>query len=87
MNGALFVPLDLSPERGILFRITHIANLPWLLAHGLPCAKGGIADPNFVAIGNGELIGKRMEWPVPLAPGGTLILIGAERVVMALERG
>lgn len=71
-EGAGSVPIDLSPERGLLFRITHVANLPWLLANGLPCANGGMADPNFVAIGNGELIAKRMEWPVPLPPGGTL---------------
>jgi ssDNA thymidine ADP-ribosyltransferase, DarT len=66
------MPLKLTPERGLLFRITHIANLPWLLANGLHCAKGAAADPNFIAIGNPDLIGKRAHHPVPLAPGGTL---------------
>ena len=64
--------LDLSPERGLLFRITHIGNLPWLLANGLYCANGAAADPNFVAIGNPDLIGKRADRPVPHSPGGTL---------------
>jgi len=64
--------LDLSPERGLLFRITHIANLPWLLANGLHCANGAVADPDFVAIGNPDLIGKRAGRPVPHPPGGTL---------------
>ncbi|MEQ9245541.1 MAG: DUF4433 domain-containing protein [Nitratireductor sp.] len=63
--------LDLSPERGLLFRITHIDNLPWLLANGLHCANGA-ADPNFVSIGNPDLIGKRAHRQVPIEPGGTL---------------
>lgn len=66
------MPLDLTPEHGLLFRITHVANLPWLLANGLHCANGAAADPNFVAIGNPDLIGKRTSRPVPIAPGGTL---------------
>ncbi len=64
--------LNLTSERGLLFRITHIANLPWLLANGLHCASGTTADPNFVAIGNPDLIGKRAHRRVPIPPGGTL---------------
>jgi ssDNA thymidine ADP-ribosyltransferase, DarT len=64
--------LKLTPERGLLFRITHVANLPWLLANGLHCANGAAADPNFVAIGNPDLIGKRAHRAVPIPPGGTL---------------
>ena len=66
------MPLDLTPERGLLFRITHIANLPWLLTNGLPCANGSAADQNFVAIGNPDLIGNRARRRVPIPPGGTL---------------
>lgn len=51
------MPLDLTPVRGLLFRITHAANLKWLLANRLHCANGAAADPNFVAIGNPDLIG------------------------------
>jgi hypothetical protein len=64
--------LNLTPERGLLFRITHVANLPWLLTNGLHCARGAAADPNFVAIGNPDLIGKRAHRRVPIHPGGTL---------------
>jgi len=64
--------LDLSPERGLLFRITHIANLPWLLVNGLHCANAATTDPRFVTIGNPDLIGKRAHRPVPHPPGGTL---------------
>lgn len=66
------MPLDLTPQRGLLFRITHVANLPWLLAHGLHAARGEVADPNFVAIGNPDLIDKRTRRSVPLPPGGML---------------
>ncbi|ASG19772.1 type II toxin-antitoxin system toxin DNA ADP-ribosyl transferase DarT [Nitrospirillum viridazoti] len=64
--------LNLTPERGLLFRITHVSNLPWLLANGLHCANGAANDPNFVAIGNPDLIGKRTHRQVPIPPGGTL---------------
>jgi hypothetical protein len=64
--------LDLTGQRGLLFRIVHVANLPWLLANGLHCARGAAVDPNFVAIGNPDLIGKRTHRRVPLPPGGTL---------------
>lgn len=64
--------LNLTPERGWLFRITHITNLPWVLQNGLHCANSTVADPNFVAIGNPSLINKRTHRPVPIPPGGTL---------------
>jgi hypothetical protein len=66
------VPLNLTPERGLLFRITHVANLPWLLKNGLHCANGAVSDPNFVPIGNPDLIDKRTWRQVPVPPGGTL---------------
>ncbi len=64
--------LDLTPERGLPFRITHVVNLPWLLTNGLHCANGAAFDPKFVAIGNRELIDKRARRQVPIPPGGTL---------------
>jgi hypothetical protein len=65
------MPIDLSAERGFIFRITHVANLPWLFANGLHCANG-LADPGFVPIGNPDLIGKRNTRAVPEPHGGTL---------------
>jgi hypothetical protein len=64
--------LNLSPERGLLFRITHLANLPWVLRNGLHCANSAVTDPSFVAIGNPDLISKRAFRRVPVSPGGTL---------------
>lgn len=66
------MPLELTAARGLLFRITHVANLPWLLRHGLHAAHGQAADPSFVAIGNPDLIDKRSRRVVNLPPGGTL---------------
>lgn len=66
------MPLELTPEKGLLFRITHVANLPWLLVNGLHSANGTAADPDFVAIGSPDLIGKRTRRTVPIPPGGTL---------------
>src|SRR4051812_35070924 len=64
--------LELNAARARIFRITHIVNVPWMLANGLHCKSSGVQDPNFIQIGNPELIEKRTHRPVPLAPGGTL---------------
>lgn len=63
---------ELKPEKGLLFRITHRANLRWLLAHGVSCPNGASRDPNFVAIGNADLIACRARHHAPIPPGGTL---------------
>ncbi|HVB15045.1 MAG TPA: DUF4433 domain-containing protein [Stellaceae bacterium] len=52
--------------------MTHVANLPWLLANGLHSANGGVVDPNFTSIGNPDLIAGRAHRRVPVPPGGTL---------------
>ncbi len=63
---------NLTPERALIFRITHISNIPWILDHGLPSKNSGIVDPNFISIGNPDLIVRRTSRPVPISPGGTL---------------
>jgi hypothetical protein len=62
----------LSARQGLIFRITHVENLPWILQNGLWCPSAEVADPNFIAIGNPELISMRSRRRVPIAPGGTL---------------
>ena len=64
--------INLSPDRARIFRITHVNNLPWLLRNGLHCASSGVRDPDFVTIGNPDIIGRRTSRTVPLAPGGVL---------------
>ncbi|MGE3344317.1 MAG: DUF4433 domain-containing protein [Vicinamibacterales bacterium] len=62
----------LSPDKALIFRITHIANVPWILANGLHCRGSATKDPNFVEIGNPDLIDKRQHRVVPVPPGGSL---------------
>ena len=62
----------LNPEKALIFRITHIDNVPWILRNGLHCKNSNVRDPNFVGIGNPELIERRAGRRVPVLPGGTL---------------
>jgi hypothetical protein len=64
--------LDLRPDRALVFRITHINNVPWILDHGLHCASSDVLDPNFRPIGDRELIEKRAGRPIPAHPFGTI---------------
>lgn len=63
---------DLTPEKALIFRITHRDNIPWILDHGLHCASSPTKDLHFVVIGKQDLIGARGSRRVPAPPGGTL---------------
>ena len=63
---------SLNPGKGLIFRITHRDNLPWLLARGLHCPSAAEQDPEFIPIGKQELIDKRARRVVPMPPGGVL---------------
>jgi hypothetical protein len=67
-----FTVSNLNPDKALIFRITHIENVPWILDHGLHCRNSGQFDPNFKNIGNLELISRRHLRVVPIPPGGTL---------------
>jgi len=62
----------LNSEKALIFRITHIDNIPWILNNGLHCRNSPDSDSNFVNIGNLELIGKRHTKSIPIFPFGTL---------------
>lgn len=64
--------LDVTSERALVFRITHITNVPWLLDNGVHCPNSEVRDPAFRRIGNLDLIAKRPHRMVPIPPGGTL---------------
>jgi len=55
-----------------MWRIVHIDNLPWILDNGLHCGNSGARAPDWVSIGNPELIEKRASHGVPTPPGGVL---------------
>ena len=62
----------ISPAKALIFRITHRENVPHLLRHGLQCRSSTVVDPNFVSIGNPDIIDRRKQWPVDVPPGGVL---------------
>lgn len=62
----------LNPENAFIWRIVHRDNLPWIFRNGLFCRNSPNFDPNFVSIGNADLIDRRATRIVPIAPGGTL---------------
>lgn len=64
--------LNLTPKKALIFRITHVRNLPWILKNGLHCRTSSVHDPEFVPIGNAELIEKRHYKRIECEPGGTL---------------
>ncbi|WP_260291417.1 DUF4433 domain-containing protein [Sedimenticola hydrogenitrophicus] len=63
---------NLNPDKALIWRIVHRDNLPWILDNGLHCGNGGHHSPDWVSIGNPELIMKRATHPVPVNPGGVL---------------
>ena len=64
--------IDLTPKKALVFRITHISNVAWILDHGLHCASSEVRDPDFRTIGDPDLIAKRAAHVVPAPPGGTI---------------
>jgi len=64
--------LNLTPEKGLIFRITHRDNVPWILDNGMHARNGERFDPNYRNIGNADLIDKRSRRVVEVPPGGTL---------------
>lgn len=63
---------QLTPEQAFIFRITHRKNIEWILDNGLHCANSKVIDPNFVSIGNKDLIDKRARCKIDTGPGGTI---------------
>ena len=66
------VSKDLTPEKAFIFRIVHRDNVPWILDHGLHCKNSKMLDPNYVEIGNPDLISRRDNHSVVPSPSGTL---------------
>lgn len=65
--------VEVNAERALIFRIVHKANVGWILDQGgLHCRNSAEQDPNYVNIGNVDLIDKRSRRTVPILPGGTL---------------
>ncbi|MCW5623726.1 MAG: DUF4433 domain-containing protein [Burkholderiales bacterium] len=63
---------NLNPQKAFIWRILHRSNLPWVFEHGVHCGSSAVRSPQWVSIGNQELIDKRAAHAVPIAPGGML---------------
>ncbi|WP_340619610.1 type II toxin-antitoxin system toxin DNA ADP-ribosyl transferase DarT [Xenorhabdus siamensis] len=63
---------NLNPEKALIWRITHRQNIPWILANGLHAGNGATRSPNWVTIGNEDLINRRGHRTVLLPPQGVL---------------
>ena len=64
--------LTLTQEKGLIFRITHRDNVPWILDNGMHARNGSKLDPQYRNIGNVDLISKRSRRRVEVPPDGTL---------------
>lgn len=64
--------VNLNPEKALIFRIVHVANVPWIMDNGIQCANSDKQDPHYVSIGNADLIDRRSRRTVPVPPRGTL---------------
>ncbi|SHM66822.1 protein of unknown function [Sphingobium sp. YR657] len=62
----------INRDKALIFRITHRANIPWIISNGLHCSNSPVQDPNFWPIGNAELIGRRRHRALPHPHEGTL---------------
>lgn len=62
-----------KPNNVKVFRIVHINNVEYLLAHGMFTKHHAQADPDYINIGDSGLIEQRNDYPVPIEPpNGTL---------------
>lgn len=63
---------SLNLEKALIWRILHRDNLQWVLQNGIHCGNSDVRSPQWVSIGNAELIAKRAARQISMAPGGTL---------------
>ncbi len=62
----------INREKALIFRITHVANVPWILANGVCSRSSSRFDPSFRPIGSPDLIEKRAQRRILVGSGGTL---------------
>lgn len=60
----------LQPNVVKIYRMVHIDNMEYLLTHGMFSKDYPDADPDYINIGDSDLIAKRREYPVGINPPG-----------------
>lgn len=64
---------NLNPDKALIFRIVHVDNVEWILdAGGIDCRNSSHPNPDYVEIGNPDLIAKRLNTPVLIGNLGML---------------
>lgn len=53
-----------------LYRIVHVNNVEYLLKNGIFNKKHTLSDPDYINIGDSDLIAKRSDYPVGIEPPG-----------------
>lgn len=66
---------SLNSRKALIFRIVHRDVLPWILDHGLHCKNSPVQAPDYVNIGNAELIDKRSRRVVLMSLQGAISAI------------
>lgn len=61
-----------TADKALIFRITHIQNLAWIMDNGLHCQSSLVSDPDFTPIGRTSLIEQRTDLPIRHKSGGNL---------------
>lgn len=60
-----------TPQRGLLFHLTHVSNLATIARDGLRCDSEVTGTKRaFVEVGNQDIKSRRRARPVPVPPGG-----------------
>jgi hypothetical protein len=59
-----------QPDIVKIYRIIHIDNIEYLLENGMHHREHSDADPNYINIGDSDLIAKRHEYPIGIEPPG-----------------
>lgn len=63
---------SINKEKALIWRIVHINNLSWILDNGFHSGNSHCKAPNWVSIGNRELIQRRNHISVPIYSGTVL---------------
>lgn len=61
------------PDNVKIYRILHIDNIEYLLTNGIFHRNHANSDPNYINIGDSDLIAQRHDYPVGINPPGGVL--------------
>lgn len=61
------------PVPRYIFRMTHVSNLDFIFKNGLWAMNSNVQDPDFLPIGNLDIIDKRQDYKVGINPPGGVL--------------